>query len=458
VLPADRPPRPLRRHQVGRARAAHRAQRPLPAAAVHRHPRGEQERRAAALAVREGALRRHHVRRVEHRGLRAHRGERHAARPRPHDVPDLPVGGPREPHRAAHLRHQHARRRAVPGRPARRAQAPARPRARDGLLDDERGDGGRVLHVQEGPERRGHHRDARRGRLLRPGAGGPGGGGAPRDRRRARADGVRGGGGAPRGGARPARDRLPLRRRAAHGRQHRDVPLRREVRGRAVRARRVVHAQADLRAERERDAHPPVALPRRRRAGRERVLRRQGGVAAERDRARLHRRAAAPRPRDVRDHQPARELVQAARAGLRGAGERRLEHAQPHADDPHPRAARAGHAHRVPRPRPVGQPVSGARRPARGRARRRRDQGRPPRAGEPEHLGDELPREAPPAHRRPAARPQRGVRRAREERRDPRGAGAAHHLALPRRQARGVARVHHPGHALGAGPLPGQVL
>ena len=44
------------------------------------------------------------------------------------------------------------------------------------------------------------------------------------------ADGLRGGGGAPRGGARPARDRLPLRRRADHGRQHRHVPVRGEVR------------------------------------------------------------------------------------------------------------------------------------------------------------------------------------------------------------------------------------
>ena len=46
------------------------------------------------------------------------------------------------------------------------------------------------------------------------------------------------------------------------GRQHRDVPVRREVRRAAVRAARVVHAQADLRAERQRDAHAPVALPR----------------------------------------------------------------------------------------------------------------------------------------------------------------------------------------------------
>jgi glutamine synthetase len=38
--------------------------------------------------------RRHHVRRVEHRGVRADRGERHAARPRPRDLPDLPWGDP----------------------------------------------------------------------------------------------------------------------------------------------------------------------------------------------------------------------------------------------------------------------------------------------------------------------------------------------------------------------------
>ena len=46
----------------------------------------------------------------------------------------------------------------------------------------------------------------------------------------------------------------------------------------------------------------------------------------------------------LRDHEPARELVQAAGAGLRGAGERRVVDAQPLADDSHSGAARAGHA------------------------------------------------------------------------------------------------------------------
>ena len=46
----------------------------------------------------------------------------------------------------------------------------------------------------------------------------------------------------------------------------------------------------------------------------ERVLGREGGVGAVEDGAALHRRAAAARARDVRDHESARELVQATRA------------------------------------------------------------------------------------------------------------------------------------------------
>ena len=73
-----------------RTRPAHRqkdilelteqAERPLHALAVHRHSRHQQERRDSVVAVREGAGRRHHVRRVVDRGVRAHRGVGHAAR------------------------------------------------------------------------------------------------------------------------------------------------------------------------------------------------------------------------------------------------------------------------------------------------------------------------------------------------------------------------------------------
>ena len=173
-----------------------------------------------------------------------------------------------------------------------------------------------------------------------------------------RAHGLRDRGRAPRGRPRAARDRLPLRRRADDGRQPRDVPLRREARRAAVRARRVVHAEADLRAERQRDAHAPVALPRRA----ERLLRRRRGVAALAHRAALHRWAAEACARPVRGHQPARQLVQAARARLRGARQRRVEHAQPLADDPRARPPRHRHAHRAAPARSRREPVPRARR------------------------------------------------------------------------------------------------
>ena len=75
-----------------------------------------------------------------------------------------------------------------------------RPGGRARLHDDGRARGG-VLPVPA-PRRPAHDRDARLGRLLRPGARRPGRGRAPRDRPRARADGLRGRGGPPRGGAR----------------------------------------------------------------------------------------------------------------------------------------------------------------------------------------------------------------------------------------------------------------
>ena len=49
----------------------------------------------------------------------------------------------------------------------------------------------------------------------------------------------------------------------------------------------------------------------------------------------------------VRDHQSISELIQAARAGVRGAGERRVVDAQPLAADPRSRPARTGNAHRA---------------------------------------------------------------------------------------------------------------
>ena len=73
----------------------------------------------------------------------------------------------------------------------------------------------------------------------------------------------------------------------------------------------------------------------------ERLLRRGRQVAPLRRRQGLHRRPAPPRARDLRGVRAVGELVQAARAGLRGAGLRRLVAAQPLGADPHP-AVQAG--------------------------------------------------------------------------------------------------------------------
>ena len=67
-----------------------------------------------------------------------------------------------------------------------------------------------------------------------------------------------------------------------------------------------------------------------------------------RTRAELHRGPAAARARLLRDHQPADQQLQAAGAGLRGAGQRGLVHAQPLAAGAHSRPARARHPLRAP--------------------------------------------------------------------------------------------------------------
>ena len=181
---------------------AHRAREgEVPAAAVHRHPRDDQERRDPRPAVRGRARRQDHVRRLVDRGLRAHRGVGHVPAARPLDVPRLPVAGDdRREGRADDLRHLHARRPAVHRRPARLPEESDRARRRQGLHDEGR-PRGRVLPLPD-QERRPDHRDPRRGELLRSEPGGSGRGRPPRDRPRARGDGLPRRGGAPRGRAR----------------------------------------------------------------------------------------------------------------------------------------------------------------------------------------------------------------------------------------------------------------
>ena len=139
---------------------------------------------------------------------------------------------------------------------------------------------------------------------------------APPDDRHARGDGHPGRVQLPRARPEPARDRPALHRRAHDGRQRDDVPPGREAGRQRARRVRHVHAQADRGRVRLGDAHAGVAV----RGRRQRVPRPGRRVRPLEGRQALHRRAAAPRPRDHRGHQPDGQLLQAADRGLRGAG------------------------------------------------------------------------------------------------------------------------------------------
>ena len=116
-----------------------------------------------------------------------------------------------------------------------------------------------------------------------------------------------------------------------------------------------VHAEADLPGQRLGHARAPVAVEGRRAA----VLRREGLRRPLRHGALVHRRPAQARAGDPRVHEPDDELVQAAGAGLRGAGQPRVLAAQPLGVGAHPAVLEEpeGEAPRVPVPRPVVQPV-----------------------------------------------------------------------------------------------------
>jgi hypothetical protein len=122
-----------------------------------------------------------------------------------------------------------------------------------------------------------------------------------------------------------ARDRHALRRRAEDGRRLHDLPHHRQGAGAEVRLARDVHAQAAVRRERLRHAHPPVAVRERQ----ERLLRPRRPLLPLRVGQGVHRRPAAPRARDLLDLRPVGQLLQAPRPRLRGAGVRRLVAAQP---------------------------------------------------------------------------------------------------------------------------------
>ena len=224
---------------------------------------------------------RHVVRRQLDRGLHAHRRERpvpqaghgHLRRDplaaRPWHARRRPAGQPR--HGASDLRRLHAQRRAVRGRSALHPQAPARAR-QEARLHLERRPGARVLPVptrEDGELKPLPHDEAGyfdfSTDLARRSPAGHG----------QRARGLRHSrrGRPPRGGARPARDRLPVRRRPAHGRQRGDLQVHAEGDRPAARPVRDVHAQADLRHQRLRHAHPPEPVAHRQ--GSERLRRRR---------------------------------------------------------------------------------------------------------------------------------------------------------------------------------------
>ena len=125
----------------------------------------------------------------------------------------------------------------------------------------------------------------------------PGGDGHPRRARPAR------------GRAQPARDRPALHRRAHHGRHRDDGAARGQGDRPAPRRARQLHAQAPHRRAGIGHAHPPVAV----RGRHQRLLRPRRPLRAVGGGQALHRRPAAPRPRDHRRHQPVGQLLQAAR-------------------------------------------------------------------------------------------------------------------------------------------------
>ena len=114
------------------------------------------------------------------------------------------------------------------------------------------------------------------------------------------------------------------------GRQRDDVPHHGQGDRDEVRRVRDVHAEAAVRRERVGDARAPVAVQRRA----QRVLRPGRRVPPERDGEVVHRRPAQARARDLAAVRAVGELVQAARARLRGAGLHRVVAAQPLRADP----------------------------------------------------------------------------------------------------------------------------
>ena len=159
----------------------------------------------------------------------------------------------------------------------------------------------------------------------------------------------------------PARDRLPLRRRADDGGQHQHVPVRREERRDPATGctRRSCPSRSTAST-----ARACTRTCRCSRNGANIFFDAEGQWQLSPTCLYYIGGHPAARARVLRDHQPARQLVQAPGARLRSADQHRLV-----GEQPEPARARAGrarrcHAHRAPDARSVVQPVPGAGRDA----------------------------------------------------------------------------------------------
>ena len=171
----------------------------------------------------------------------------------------------------------------------------------------------------------GDARGARRGRLLRSDHAGCRLRRAPGDHAGARAARYPRRVRPPRGRTLPARGRHALQGRARDVRRLHDLPDHGQGVRDEVRLARDLHAEAAAGRERLRDARPPVALE----GGQERLLRSGRPVLPLRRRQGVHRRPAQARPGDCAAVRPVGQLLQAARARLRGPGLPLLVASQP---------------------------------------------------------------------------------------------------------------------------------
>ena len=160
----------------------------------------------------------------------------------------------------------------------------------------------------------------------------------------------------PRGRAVPARDRHALRRRARDGRPHDHVPaVVKEVA--AWHGYYATFMPKPLFGENGSGMHTHMSLFK---SGRNQFFDAKDPTPPVEDGEGVHRRPARARARDVRRARAVGQLVQAARARVRGAGLRRVVAAEPVRADPDPALQarrRAGDTGRDPLPRPRLQPV-----------------------------------------------------------------------------------------------------